>query len=123
MSSPPQLSSFVNLLIFSKTENSLFKNTLILNREYATEKPSTSPPPFQFLATNLTDIQSHVCLSIRFFRTGQGYRKNSVQSPRFTDEGPRKKRGEFAKECNVSGRALVLIPTLVFFKENIQSPV
>lgn len=65
MSSPPQLSSFVNLLIFSKTENSLFKNTLILNREYATEKPSMSPPPFQFLATNLTDIQSHVCLSIR----------------------------------------------------------
>lgn len=84
------------------------------------QRPSPIP-----ISCNKPNRYSKPCVSEhqRFFRTGRGYRKNSVQSPRFTDEEPRKKRGEFAKECNVSGRALVLIPTLVFFKENIESPL
>lgn len=68
MSSLSQLSSYVNLLMFSKTEKLLFKKSFLLNREYETEKYSVClppPPTVLFLVTNLTDMQSHVCLSTR----------------------------------------------------------
>lgn len=61
-----QLSSCVNLL-FSKTENSRFKNPFKLNREYTTEKSSAIPPlTFLFHATRLIHTQSHVGFSTRY---------------------------------------------------------
>lgn len=85
---------------------------------------SASPPTNSPISCNKPNRYAKPCVFEHpsFFRTGWGHGKNSVPSPRFTDEESRKREVTLQKdvECQWQGSGL-LIPTLVSFKENVQS--
>ena len=63
MSSPPQMSSRLDLVMSTKTEKSLCKNSFILNMKQKNHSPSLNIPISY--KTNLINIQSHVHLNTR----------------------------------------------------------
>lgn len=63
MSSPPQMSSRIDLVMSTKTEKSLCKNSFILNMKQKNHSPSLNIPISY--KTNLINIQSHVHLNTR----------------------------------------------------------
>ena len=119
MSSPPEMSSHIDLVMSTKTEKSLCKNSFILNMKQKNHSPSPNIPicykPNKYSKPHTSEHQ-------RFFTTGWGHRKTPAQPHTFT-EMRNPERGEVTHRMTlgVSKRALTSFGPLTFQLQSLSN--